>query len=906
MLQLGHGFGSQGFLRDSPPKQSQYNASLDSVEEDIFSPQREQLEDFTERSDMGMAHTTHREQRGLFGVQFAHHFDSTPTHSAKRGVTSQSTFAFEEPMSGMEGHIPMEMLDEPGLPSQRANEVSRPPPPSDAEVIVLSSDQSDESEEMIGKPSHGAIGELGMEMRNTDELDESKDEFDERQEQLDENERIGGKESTEDDEEIEQVMSDVVAEELVGVDKIVSQDWSPPTYDGAQEAIAVLPAPVTQSASTLLSARPAGLPPSSAPRREPIVIDLLEDGDDASEEDAPQAPTQDTTVASSTLVLDEERTSSPRPEPGMTQEVGSFYQPSTHDRPGVSFAPRVTRRRAALEVQQAAEFDTQSPAPLASSQPQQFPAPRLRVQDTFEGMAHSDGSVTIAPPSRGSDIPVFDDHRAELPIDDEVEAEGSPTPTQSPALKAFDGAMDFIASSPPMLPLQLDELSYPELPPFTDFQTAPSQYEPFETARQPLQHSHLPVTPEASQQLFQQLVPVRQPPEQHVALPPSPHLTQITDAESFYSTTEGHDVAALPVGPEASKLEMREVKNTPTKTLHEFYSDGASSVLSPWFGKKLASKTESLQQLSDDNHITATQLTETLKADDQLQLPLTVDQGRSVIPDSNEPAVSQVKAHEPFYGALPSDSATAAQEMVTFDSQLPSLADFSFTQSQATQVRGLLTNVSYYTPLSNLFTSIRIPSNSQGYNDNCVDVIAIVSKATTKPLRADKGQRDYYTTLSITDEFFYPRNLRVQIFRPWRAALPKAEKGDVILLRSFEVFSAKGNVGVGLKSGEGAAWCVWHFSNIVSQDANSSFTGGIEVEGKPWTRRERREALDLSQREDMRGPPVELGEEEREFAGGLRSWWDTAEHITQQSQASTLAGYGESRNQGVDGEVAFG
>ncbi|KIW01625.1 hypothetical protein, variant [Verruconis gallopava] len=199
-------------------------------------------------------------------------------------------------------------------------------------------------------------------------------------------------------------------------------------------------------------------------------------------------------------------------------------------------------------------------------------------------------------------------------------------------------------------------------------------------------------------------------------------------------------------------------------------------------------------------------------------------------------------------------------------------SDFSFNLSQITRARGLLTDFSYYSPLPGLFSNLRIPSNSHCYNDGYVDVIAVVTKPTTKPLRADRGQRDYHTTLSITDPAFYPRNMRVQVFRPWREALPAADKGDIVLLRGFEVFSSTGNVGVGLKSVESSAWCVWRF---LADAEVATATGDSSVDDKAWAwlRRERNDLIDWNQREEIRGPPVEFGEQERVFVKDLKTWW---------------------------------
>jgi len=80
----------------------------------------------------------------------------------------------------------------------------------------------------------------------------------------------------------------------------------------------------------------------------------------------------------------------------------------------------------------------------------------------------------------------------------------------------------------------------------------------------------------------------------------------------------------------------------------------------------------------------------------------------------------------------------------------------------------------------------------------------------------------------------------VQIFRPHIEALPAVEKGDAILLRNFSVLSIKGK-GFGLRSTEeGSSWAVFK-------------SEGDEVQ--------------------VKGPPVEFGDGEREHVKLLKAWW---------------------------------
>jgi hypothetical protein len=163
---------------------------------------------------------------------------------------------------------------------------------------------------------------------------------------------------------------------------------------------------------------------------------------------------------------------------------------------------------------------------------------------------------------------------------------------------------------------------------------------------------------------------------------------------------------------------------------------------------------------------------------------------------------------------------------------------------------GLSTPISYYTPLKDLRYFL---NRSSQFVEN-PDVLALVVSASTVPKKADKGPKHWSTTLSITDISSYPLTTTVQVFRPFAKALPVAEEGDVVLLRNFVVKSL--NRKVMLRSGEESAWCVWRY-------------------GKPvWgTKRER--YGEVKSREDVRGPEVERGNDERGEVERVRGWWVT-------------------------------
>ncbi|KAI9707752.1 MAG: hypothetical protein M1836_000714 [Candelina mexicana] len=138
---------------------------------------------------------------------------------------------------------------------------------------------------------------------------------------------------------------------------------------------------------------------------------------------------------------------------------------------------------------------------------------------------------------------------------------------------------------------------------------------------------------------------------------------------------------------------------------------------------------------------------------------------------------------------------------------------------------GLRTPLAYYAPFSTLSTL---------YNTT-TSIVAIAS-ASTPIIRAKTGPRDYHTTIHITDPSSSPTTTKVQIFRPFKEALPLIGSGDAILLRNFKMVSFERKLG--LVSQANSAWAVLK---------------GREI--------------------DVGGPPVELGAEERGFAKGLGEWW---------------------------------
>lgn len=94
----------------------------------------------------------------------------------------------------------------------------------------------------------------------------------------------------------------------------------------------------------------------------------------------------------------------------------------------------------------------------------------------------------------------------------------------------------------------------------------------------------------------------------------------------------------------------------------------------------------------------------------------------------------------------------------------------------------------------------------------------------------------------LTDPSSAPTGVHVaHIFRPHAASLPSVQAGDVLLLRSVHVVSVKDR-GFGIRVGDASAWAVF-------------------------------EKGDEEMLPQIKGPPVEVTDEEVKYAEGLRRWW---------------------------------
>ncbi|KAH7396295.1 hypothetical protein BKA66DRAFT_438247 [Pyrenochaeta sp. MPI-SDFR-AT-0127] len=164
---------------------------------------------------------------------------------------------------------------------------------------------------------------------------------------------------------------------------------------------------------------------------------------------------------------------------------------------------------------------------------------------------------------------------------------------------------------------------------------------------------------------------------------------------------------------------------------------------------------------------------------------------------------------------------------------------------------GLSTPLAYYTPIKDLVYFLN--RSSQFHSSENPDVLALVTSSTTPSQRATKGPKHWNTTLHITDLSTWPVTTTVNVFRAYQTALPHADAGDIILLRSFAVKSL--NRHPTLISGDESSWCVWRY-------------------GKPTWGTQEGPFGDIKAREEIRGPAVESGEGEWKEVGRLRHWYE--------------------------------
>lgn len=161
--------------------------------------------------------------------------------------------------------------------------------------------------------------------------------------------------------------------------------------------------------------------------------------------------------------------------------------------------------------------------------------------------------------------------------------------------------------------------------------------------------------------------------------------------------------------------------------------------------------------------------------------------------------------------------------------QKPSTQPLSETALRASLAKALRTNLSDFTPL-------KVLRHNLGKR---LDVLAIATSAPPEAQRAKHGPRHYHLRFNVTDPSIAPNGVvEIQVFRPYKEALPDVEVGDGVLLRNFSVKAEK-DKGFALRSEDSSSWAVFKRERVT----------------------------------ECRGPPVEIGKDEEEHVARLKEWW---------------------------------
>jgi hypothetical protein len=144
-----------------------------------------------------------------------------------------------------------------------------------------------------------------------------------------------------------------------------------------------------------------------------------------------------------------------------------------------------------------------------------------------------------------------------------------------------------------------------------------------------------------------------------------------------------------------------------------------------------------------------------------------------------------------------------------------------------------------------------------------MDVLAIVTSRSSEPVRAKNGPRHYQMQFNVTDPTVAPNGVtQIQIFRPYKEALPDVYPGDGILLRHFQAKSEKGS-GYALRSDNESSWAVFKAGPVP----------------------------------EIKGPPVEFGELEQTYIRALKEWYQALDGIARAKldRANGMKGQGISK-----------
>ncbi|KUJ17318.1 uncharacterized protein LY89DRAFT_718043 [Mollisia scopiformis] len=167
----------------------------------------------------------------------------------------------------------------------------------------------------------------------------------------------------------------------------------------------------------------------------------------------------------------------------------------------------------------------------------------------------------------------------------------------------------------------------------------------------------------------------------------------------------------------------------------------------------------------------------------------------------------------------------------THDLRKPPVADLKLRLSRA-----LRTELSEFTALKVL----RYHMNQK------LDILAVATTTPPEPQRAKGGPRHYQIAFNITDPSIAPSGVtEVQVYRPYSHALPTISAGDGILLRNFQVTSVQKGFALRSTQDEGSSWAVFKDDN------------------EP----------------EMRGPPVEYGNGEKNHIIALKVWYASLDDV---------------------------
>lgn len=271
---------------------------------------------------------------------------------------------------------------------------------------------------------------------------------------------------------------------------------------------------------------------------------------------------------------------------------------------------------------------------------------------------------------------------------------------------------------------------------------------------------------------------------------------------------------------------LAKLKARKKKRLSKKRKSNVPDIISPWFASKQRSKSSEVESGAEEEiqHAMDNNVFGLLQVDD-LQA---ADTSKEQTPQAS---VKSLPTNNEQHDAQTHEEAGQARQTPT---------DVDTSKDSGLAMGGLLTTLSYYTPLSRLEQYLNQKSSSDTHT---LDIFAVVTLVTAPPSQAKAGPKDWSTIFRVTDPSVSPSGARVQVFRPYKSALPEAAVGDVILLRNFAVKSRKGQCY--LLSADASAWLVWRSS-------------GAET------------------RQECRGPPVEIGADEHAHAVTLKRWWANA------------------------------